>query len=64
MEGLQMNIQDIIAAAGMIVLVIALMSLAVSVFTKDKHIRKERRSIFMQGMICSLILCYISWLVG
>lgn len=59
-----MNLQNVISIAGNIVMLIAVMSLAVSVFTKDRNTRKERRSIFIQGMICSLILWYIGWLVG
>ena len=50
-----MNLQNIISTAGNIVMLIAIISLTVSVFSTDRNARKERRSIFVQGMILSLI---------
>ena len=45
-----MNLQNIISTAGNIVMLIAIISLTVSVFSTDRNARKERRSIFVQGM--------------
>jgi len=60
----KMILEKIIFWAGIILMVIAMVSLLAAIFAGDASVRKERRSIFLQGFICALVLWYISWLIG
>lgn len=55
-------IATVIFYAANLVMACALLSLVVAIFSTNH--RSGCKTIFFQGLICALLLWYISWLIG
>lgn len=56
------RIASAIYYAADVIMTCALISLIVAIFSRNH--RSECKKIFFQGVICALLLWYISWLIG
>ncbi|MCI6006496.1 MAG: hypothetical protein SOY73_10150 [Blautia sp.] len=57
-----MNLSDLIRTAGILMMIIAVVSLLAAIIIDQS--RSERKKISVQAMISALLLWYISWLIG
>lgn len=56
------NISGLLSAAGTVTMGVSVFALIMAIVFQES--RRERKVIFMQALICSLLLWYISWLIG
>lgn len=57
-----LDIQKAIYLAACGIMVVAIIAFLVALFSASARAASKR--IFMEGLVCSLLLWYISWLIG
>lgn len=56
------SISSIIMTASVVLFWVSIIALVMAIFFRDS--RKERKTIFVQSLLSSMLMLYISWLIG
>lgn len=56
------SISSIIMTASVVLFWVSVIALVMAIFFRDS--RKERKTIFVQSLLSSMLMLYISWLIG